>query len=74
MRLIPENENPTRNDIDSYIHKILATSATSATSEAATALNDVVREIQSKRGVGASLHPAEAYFEERSSLLLLLLL
>ena len=73
MRLIPENENPTRNDIDSYIHKILAASAasaTSATSEAATALNDVVREIQSKRGVGASLHPAEAYFEERSSLLL----
>jgi hypothetical protein len=50
--LIPTNENPTRDDIDAYIHA----------SNNCVGLNRTIREICSKSSVGASLHPAEEYF------------
>ena len=60
--LIPGNANPTRADIDAYL--LLADSP----------LRDIkstVREIQSKSGVGALLHPAEEYFLERAAIIVL---
>lgn len=55
VQLLPTNDNPTRNEIGAYICKMLH-------SNNYNVLNDVVREICSKSGVGASLHPAEEYF------------
>jgi hypothetical protein len=55
VQLIPTNDNPTRNEIDAYICEMLNQNNYSV-------LNDVVREIHSKSGVGALLHPAEEYF------------
>ena len=49
--IIPGNANPTRADIDAYIHG----------ADVAT-LNGIVREIECKSGAGALLHPAEEYF------------
>jgi hypothetical protein len=51
--IIPDNENPTRADIDAYIH-----------GADAETLRGIVREIECKRGAGALLHPAEEYFVE----------
>lgn len=56
VQLLPTNDNPTKNEIDAYICKMLINNY--------TVLNDVVREIHSKSGVGALLHPAEEYFIE----------
>lgn len=61
--LIPENANPTRSDIDAYIHGGYVSSA----AEVKT-LCGVVREIECKSGAGALLHPAESYFLERASM------
>ena len=55
VQLIPTNDNPTRNEIDAHICEMLK-------SNNYNVLNDVVREIRSKSGVGALLHPAEEYF------------
>ena len=54
--LIPANANPTVADIDAYIR--IADVET---------LRGVIREIDSKSGAGALLHPAESYFLERSA-------
>jgi hypothetical protein len=51
--IIPVNENPTRADIDAYIH-----------GADAETLRGIVREMECKRGAGALLHPAEEYFVE----------
>lgn len=58
VQLLPTNDNPTRNEIGAYICKMLH-------SNNYNVLNDVVREICSKSGVGALLHPAEEYFVSR---------
>jgi hypothetical protein len=55
VQLIPKNGNPTKNEIDAYICGMLNQNKYSI-------FNDVVREIHSKSGVGALLHPAEEYF------------
>jgi hypothetical protein len=55
VQLIPITDNPTRNEIDAYIREMLNQNNYSV-------LNDVVREIHSKSGVGELLHPAEEYF------------
>lgn len=60
VQLIPANNNPTRIDIDTYILENRASSSSST-----AALIRIVREIQSKSGAGALLHPAEEYFVER---------
>lgn len=54
----PVNENPTRADIDAYIHGGYG-SAVAADLET---LHCIVREIECKSGAGALLHPAEEYF------------
>ena len=62
--LIPGNTNPTMADIDTYIHTL------QSNSYQRTVLGDiirVIREIQSKSGAGALLHPAEEYFLERAT-------
>jgi hypothetical protein len=61
VQLIPDNNNPTRINIDTYILENRASSSSSSTA----ALKRIVREIQSKSGAGALLHPAEEYFVER---------
>ena len=63
--LIPGNVNPTRSDIDAYIHGGYG----SAVVDVET-LRGVVREIECKSGAGALLHPAEEYFAEQCSSLL----
>jgi hypothetical protein len=55
VQLIPTNDNPTRNEIDAYICEMLNANNYSI-------LNDVIREIHSKNGAGALLHPSEEYF------------
>jgi hypothetical protein len=50
------NANPTRADIDAYIHGGYGSAA------AAETLRSIVREIECKSGAGALLHPAEEYF------------
>lgn len=57
VQLIPRNDNPTKNEIDAYICEMFTNNY--------SVLNDVVREIHSKSGVGALLHPAEEYFVSR---------
>ena len=53
--LIPGNANPTMADIDAYLRFPVSHLHN---------IKRVVREIQSKSGVGALLHPAEEYFVE----------
>ena len=65
VQLIPANNNPTRIDIDTYILENRASSSSSSSSSSTAALISIVREIQSKSGAGALLHPAEEYFVER---------
>jgi hypothetical protein len=55
VQLIPTNDNPTKNEISAYIREMLNVNNYNV-------LNDVAREIHSKSGVGALLHPAEEYF------------
>ncbi len=61
----PGNANPTRSEIDAYIHGGYG----SAAADVAT-LRGIVREIECKSGAGALLHPAEEYFAEHCSSLL----
>ena len=65
VQLIPANDNPTRDEIDAYIRESHTT-----TSGGMAALKIIVREIHSKSGAGALLHPAEEYFVSRYSDLL----
>ena len=67
VQLIPGNDNPTRNDIDVYITRELQfdTENNCRHNERETILYRTVREINSKSGVGALLHPAEEYFIEQ---------
>jgi hypothetical protein len=51
--IIPDNENPTRTDIDAYISVA-----------GVETLRGIVREIECKSGAGALIHPAEEYFAE----------
>ena len=63
--LIPGNANPTRADIDAYLHQ----SRTHTCAESLTRdIKSTVREIQSKSSAGALLHPAEEYFLERATI------
>lgn len=55
VQLIPENDNPTKKDIDAYVCEMVNTNNHNI-------LNTVVREIKSKKVVGAFIHPAEEYF------------
>jgi len=55
VQLIPENNNPTQREIDTYVSKMVNTNNS-------TVLNDVIREIQSKKNANALLHPSEEYF------------
>ena len=67
--LIPGNANPTRADIDAYLHQSRTRTRTRTRGESPP-LHDikyVVREIQNKSGAGALLHPAEEYFLERAT-------
>ena len=64
VQLIPVNANPTMAEIDAYICKSHTTSGGMA------ALKIIVREIHSKSGAGALLHPADEYFVSRYSALL----
>ena len=59
--LLPNNPNPTRADIDAYFHESLSSSSSS---DSITEIQNTIREIRSKSGVGALLHPAEEYFLE----------
>jgi hypothetical protein len=56
------NADPTMSEIDTYIRE---TRAAPASEGGVAALMRTVREIQSKSGAGASLHPVEEYFMER---------
>lgn len=64
VNLIPGNDNPTRNDIDVYItHEFqFVTGNNCRENDHETMVYHTVREIKSKSGVGALLHPAEEYF------------
>jgi hypothetical protein len=53
------NANPTRADIDAFIHGGYGSAAAGAET-----LRSIAREIECKRGAGALLHPAEEYFVE----------
>jgi hypothetical protein len=61
VQFIPTNDNPTKNEIDAYILEML-NGINGNTIDNYNVLHDVVREIHSKSGVGALLHPAEEYF------------
>jgi len=67
--LIPTNPNPTRADIDAFIRDSLSSSSqssslSSSSSDGITEIQNTIREIRCKSGVGALLHPAEEYFLE----------
>lgn len=53
----PANANPTRADIDAYIH-----GGDGSAAAGVETLRGIVREIECKSGAGALLHPAEEYF------------
>ena len=53
--LIPNNNNPTRKEIDAFICKMLESNFNDI-------LNCIIREINDKSCAGALLHPAEEYF------------
>lgn len=63
VQLIPSsadaaaNTNPTRADIDAYIH-----GGDGSAAAGVETLRRIVREIECKSGAGALLHPAEEYF------------
>ena len=54
--LIPTNANPTRTEIDAFIRE------SSSSDHGITEITNTIREIHSKCGAGALLHPAEEYF------------
>jgi hypothetical protein len=58
VQLIPNNYNPTQNEIDAFIQHAVS-------NDRGSELKRIKREIECKRGVGALLHPAEEYFLER---------
>jgi hypothetical protein len=67
--LIPGNANPTRADIDAYLHQSRTRTRTRTCAD--SPLRDIkstVREIECKSGAGALLHPAEEYFLERATI------
>lgn len=68
VQLIPGIDNPTRSDIDAYITHELLDAYNPNCPGAAYMLYHTVREIHSKSGVGALLHPADDYFIEQVSL------
>jgi hypothetical protein len=55
VQLIPGIHNPTQQEIDAHVSKMVNANNHHI-------LNNVVREIKSKKGVNALLHPAEEYF------------
>lgn len=57
--LLPNNPNPTRADIDAYFHE--------SVNQGITEIQNTIREIHSKSGAGALLHPAEEYFLEAAA-------
>ena len=63
--LIPAHADadPTMYEIDTYIRE---TRAAPASEGGVSSLMRTVREIQSKSGTGALLHPAEEYFMEQT--------
>ena len=65
--LIPGNANPTRADIDAYLHQSRTHTRTCAESLMRD-IKSTVREIECKSGAGALLHPAEEYFLERATI------
>ena len=58
----PANADTTMSEIETYIRE---TRAAPASGGGVAALMRTVREIHSKSGAGASLHPAEEYFMDR---------
>ncbi len=63
VQLIPDNDNPTMAEIDAYICE-------SRKYGHMAGVTETVREIHSKSGAGALLHPAEEYFLSRYSAVL----
>lgn len=61
--LIPTTANPTRADIDAFIRHSLSSSS----DHGITQITNTIREIHSKSGAGALLHPAEEYFLEAAA-------
>ena len=59
VQLIPARADPTMDDIDAYIRETRAAGGDIA------ALMRTVREIRSKSGAGALIHPSEEYFMDR---------
>ena len=55
VQLIPNNNNPVQKEIDAYVSEMVNTNNHEI-------LNVTVREIKSKKSVGAFVHPAEEYF------------
>lgn len=53
--LIPENENPTKQEIDAHIYKMFS-------SNSHDILIYTIGEIHNKSSTGALLHPSEEYF------------
>lgn len=64
VQLVHGNANPTRADIDAYLLQIRTHTRDSPLRD----IKSTVREIQSKSGAGALLHPAEEYFLERATI------
>jgi len=65
--LLPNNPNPTHADIDAYIRDSLSSSQSSSVNQGITEIQNTIREIRCKSGVGALLHPAEEYFLEAAA-------
>jgi len=59
--VIPTTANPTRADIDAFIRE------SSSSDPGITQITNTIREIHSKSGAGALLHPAEEYFLEAAA-------
>jgi hypothetical protein len=55
VQLVPGMNNPTHEEIDAYVSKMVNENNHHT-------LNDVVREIQSKKDVNTLIHPAEEYY------------
>ncbi len=69
--LVPGKANPTRADIDAYLHQNRARARALTYESLLQDIKSTVREIECKSGAGALLHPAEEYFLERAEISLL---
>jgi hypothetical protein len=59
VRLLPNNYNPTSNDIDIYLHSCLSQKQKHNNDDINTMIEATIREIRMKQDI---LHPSERYF------------